>query len=114
MSGERRKSEVRDRKSRRQGLMFMERAWTCSRSPGSIRLRERNEGKEIEVRMLQIERIVKKINYIESGRKGNSIANEKHFVFTRKVRQILVEDMRVVLEEWFGQSGGMILIPRML
>lgn len=51
---------------------------------------------------------------MESGRKGNSIANKKHFVFTSKVRQILVEDMRVVLEEWFGQSGGMILILRML
>ena len=48
-----------------------------------------------------MERMVKKINYMESGRKWNLIANEKQFVFMSKVRQILVKDKRVVLEEWF-------------
>ena len=58
--------------------------------PRSRRSRERNEEKEIEVRKLQMERIAKNINNKKSGRKCNLIANEKQFVFTSKVRQILL------------------------
>ena len=48
-SGERSEAAVRDRERKRQGLTFIKRAWTCSRSPRSRRLRERNEEKEIKV-----------------------------------------------------------------
>ena len=41
---------------------------------------------------------------MESGRKWSSLANEKQYQFTTKVKQIIVEDLRVVLEEEFSAS----------
>ena len=79
------------------------------KAPRSRRVREINEEKEIEVMKLQIGRMAKNINYMESGKKWNLMANDKQFKFTSIVRQILVEDMRVVLEKGFGQRGGTIL-----
>ena len=49
----------------------------------------------------QVERLVKKMKYMESGKKWNSPANEKQYIYNAEVRQICVEDYRLSLEEYF-------------
>ena len=42
---------------------------------------------------------------MESGKKWTKKGNEKQFGFTTKIKQILVEDLRVAIEDWFGCIG---------
>ena len=47
---------------------------------------------------------VERLNNMESIRKWNNVANEKQYSFTSEVKQIVVEDMRLVLVNYFGQK----------
>ena len=55
-----------------------------------------------------MERIASKIMQLESGKKWKHKGNEKQFQFAAEVRGIMVDDLRVALEDWFGKSGGAI------
>ena len=57
----------------------------------------------------EVERLQKKVNNIETGKKGTTGDNEKHFIFTTKVKQIVVENMRLILEEEFMKMNRMVL-----
>ena len=50
----------------------------------------------------QVERLVKKVKYMESGRKWNMIANEKQFNYQMEVKQIVMDNYWLTLEEHFG------------
>ena len=45
---------------------------------------------------------------MERGKKWKHKGNQKQFEFAAEVRGIVVEDLRVALEDWFGRNGGMI------
>ena len=45
---------------------------------------------------------MKKVKEIEKGRKWSSLTNKKQFNYQMEVRQIVVDDYRLVLEEYFG------------
>ena len=73
------------------------------RSRKRKRSRSRSESKEtrIESMKLQVERLVKKMKYVESGRKWNNVANEKQYIYNVELWQIVIEDYKMVLEEYF-------------
>ena len=54
---------------------------------------------------IKMERMAEKLKYLESGRKWNSQANEKQFIYQCKLRSIVVEDFRLVLENYFGEKN---------
>ena len=56
----------------------------------------------------QVERLASKITQLESGKKWKHKGNEKQFQFATEVRGIMVDDLRVALEDWFGKNGGVI------
>ena len=68
------------------------------------RSRARSEDRSLEAMKIQMERLSKKMKYMESGRKWNSAANEKQFIYNCELRQIVIEDFRLVLEEYFGKK----------
>ena len=68
--------------------------------------RRRSEERMLENMKREVERLSKKVNYMETGKKWDSGANEKQFLFVTKVKEILVEDLRLVLEEEFQKRGG--------
>ena len=49
-----------------------------------------------------------KITQLESGKRWKHKGNEKQFQFTAEVRGIVVDDLQVALEDWFGKNGGLI------
>ena len=55
-----------------------------------------------------MERLASKVTQLESGMKWKHKGNEKQYQFATEVRGIMVEDLRVALEDWFGKNGGVI------
>ena len=53
---------------------------------------------------VQMESLTKKMKYMESGHRWNNSANEKQFMYNAELRQIVVEDYRMVLEKYFGRN----------
>ena len=76
-----------------------------SRSP-PVRSRQKEE--ELAAMRRQMERMSSKIMQLESGKRWKHKGNEKQFQFAAEVRGIMVDDLRVALEDWFGKNGGSI------
>ena len=76
-----------------------------SRSP-PVRSRQKEE--ELAAMRRQMERMSSKITQLESGKRWKHKGNEKQFQFAVEVRGIIVDDLRVALEDWFGKNGGSI------
>ena len=108
-SGTRENQEQRDRSARdkrtdggtERRVLFKDRL----RSP-PVRSRQKEE--ELAAMRRQMERMVSKITQLESGKKWKQKGNEKQFQFAAEVRGIMVDDLRVAMEDWFGKNSGLI------
>ena len=63
---------------------------------------------ELATMRRQVERLASKITQLESGKKWKHKGNEKQFQFATEVRGIMVNNLRVALEDWFRKNGGVI------
>ena len=109
-AGSKDSQEMRDRTARdrrtdsgtERRVLFKDR----SRSRSPVRSRQKEE--ELAAMRRQMERMSAKITQLESGKRWKHKGNEKQFQFAAEVRGIMVDDLRVALEDWFGKNGGSI------
>ena len=73
---------------------------TRSRSPR----RSRSRSMDSVALRTQVERLTEKVKYMESKKRWNSVSNEKQYLHEVKVKQIVIEDVRRLLEEQFGSK----------
>ena len=73
---------------------------TRSRSPR----RTRSGSMDSVALRTQVERLTEKVKYMESKKRWNSVSNEKQYLHEVKVKQIVIEDVRRLLEEQFGSK----------
>ena len=82
-----------------------------SRSPpvrGRRQAQQQEKEEELSAMKRQMERMASKITQLESRKKWKHKGNEKQYQFATEVRGIVVEDLQVALEDWFGRNGGTI------
>ena len=110
-SGSKDSQELRDKTARdkrtdsgtERRVLFRDRS--RSRSP-PVRSRQKEE--ELAAMRRQMERMSSKIMQLESGKRWKHKGNKKQFQFAAEVRGIMVDNLRVALEDWFGKNGGVI------
>merc|ERR1712082_342521 len=97
------KAEVRPREGSRARSRGRSRRGHRSRSRSSRRI-SRSRSLDSVALKTQVERLTEKVKYMESKKRWNSLSNEKQYLHEVKVKQIVIEDVRELLEEQFGSK----------
>ena len=73
---------------------------TRSKSPR----RSRSKSMDSVALKTEVKRLTEKMRYMESKKRWNSLSNEKQYLHEVKVKQIVIEDVRRLLEEEYGSK----------